>query len=148
MINGFMAGSMRFSNVFSISRCFWKTGGSAGRAKHLRFYQTVVAPGSRYDHRCHSAAAVIVHQLLQPGPKSSFQRSALQSWQLYCKSATRTYKSSSATMEKTAKGFERLPKSVVPINYDITIKPDLVALVFEGSECITLKVNIHCFILG
>jgi len=43
-------------------------------------------------------------------------------------------------MEKTARGFERLPKSIVPINYEITIKPDLVALVFEGSESISLKV--------
>ena len=45
-------------------------------------------------------------------------------------------------MEKTARGFERLPKSIVPINYEITIKPDLVALVFEGSESISLKVSV------
>lgn len=36
--------------------------------------------------------------------------------------------------------FERLPKSVVPINYEITIKPDLVKLSFEGTEIITLQV--------
>lgn len=38
------------------------------------------------------------------------------------------------------KPFERLPKTVVPVHYDITIKPDLVKLVFEGHESVTLKV--------
>ena len=39
------------------------------------------------------------------------------------------------------KAFERLPKSVVPVHYEITIKPDLVKLVFEGHESVTLKVR-------
>lgn len=38
------------------------------------------------------------------------------------------------------KPFERLPKSVVPVHYEITIKPDLVKLVFEGHESVTLNV--------
>ena len=43
------------------------------------------------------------------------------------------------TMEK--KVFKCLPKSVVPIHYDITIKPDLVKLLFEGTENVDLKVK-------
>ena len=38
--------------------------------------------------------------------------------------------------------FERLPKNVQPIHYEITIKPDLVKLVFDGYENVTLKVAI------
>lgn len=38
------------------------------------------------------------------------------------------------------KVFERLPKSVVPVHYEITIKPDLVKLIFDGSESVLLKV--------
>lgn len=44
-------------------------------------------------------------------------------------------------MPVALKSFERLPKSVVPVNYDLTIKPDLNQLVFEGTEDVTLKVN-------
>ena len=40
----------------------------------------------------------------------------------------------------TVKTFERLPKSVVPIHYEIRIKPDLVKLLFEGDETISIKV--------
>ena len=43
-------------------------------------------------------------------------------------------------MSSSVKFFERLPKSVVPVHYDITIKPDLVQLAFEGNEIISLKV--------
>ena len=43
-------------------------------------------------------------------------------------------------MTPPVKAFERLPKNIVPVHYDITIKPDLVKLVFEGHESITLKV--------
>ena len=49
-------------------------------------------------------------------------------------------------MTQSVKAFERLPKSVVPLHYEITIKPDLVKLVFEGHENITLKVYYHVFI--
>ena len=38
------------------------------------------------------------------------------------------------------KPFERLPKTVIPIHYDISIKPDLVRLVFQGKESVTIKV--------
>lgn len=40
----------------------------------------------------------------------------------------------------TVKTFERLPKSVVPVHYEIRIKPDLVKLLFEGDETISIKV--------
>lgn len=43
--------------------------------------------------------------------------------------------------EPNKKPFERLPNSVVPINYDITIKPDLVKFVFSGHEKITIQVK-------
>lgn len=43
-------------------------------------------------------------------------------------------------MTPPVKAFERLPKNIVPVHYDITIKPDLVKLVFEGNESITLNV--------
>jgi len=143
-----MARIFRFSNVFPISGLVLKSENFAGRVKHCRFGQTLVARGSRYNYRCHSSAAVISHQLLQFSSKSPFLQSALQSWQFFSKFAIRTFKSSAAIMEKTARGFERLPKSVVPINYEITIKPDLVALVFEGSESITLKASSLFFVVS
>ncbi|KAL4217239.1 hypothetical protein ACF0H5_023690 [Mactra antiquata] len=37
--------------------------------------------------------------------------------------------------------FQRLPSSVVPVNYDITLKPNLKAFTFEGSESISVKVT-------
>ena len=40
------------------------------------------------------------------------------------------------------KPFERLPANVVPSNYAITLKPDLKAFTFEGSEVISVKVGI------
>ena len=43
--------------------------------------------------------------------------------------------------------FERLPKNVQPIHYEITIKPDLVKLVFDGYENVTLKVAIKYYTL-
>ena len=52
-----------------------------------------------------------------------------------------TLRRETAKMDKPIKTFERLPKSIVPIHYEISIKPDLVKLVFEGSENITLKVS-------
>ena len=45
-----------------------------------------------------------------------------------------------AAVDAVSKVFERLPKSVVPVHYEITIKPDLFKLVFEGTENVTLKV--------
>lgn len=46
----------------------------------------------------------------------------------------------SCKMAPPVKAFERLPKNVIPVHYEITIKPDLVKLVFEGHESVTLKV--------
>lgn len=37
--------------------------------------------------------------------------------------------------------FEKLPKTVVPTNYVLTLKPDLKKLVFEGSTKTTIKVS-------
>ena len=45
-------------------------------------------------------------------------------------------------VDAVSKVFERLPKSVVPVHYEITIKPDLVKLVFEGTQSVTLKVGL------
>ena len=45
-----------------------------------------------------------------------------------------------ATVDAVSKVFERLPKSVIPVHYEITIKPDLFELVFEGTEKVTLTV--------
>ena len=39
------------------------------------------------------------------------------------------------------KPFERLPKNVVPQNYALTLKPDLKAFTFEGSEEISIEVG-------
>ena len=39
------------------------------------------------------------------------------------------------------KDFQRLPTHVLPINYDITLKPDLVKFTFEGSE--KIQVHVH-----
>lgn len=40
------------------------------------------------------------------------------------------------------KKFERLPKDVVPSNYNIRIQPDLTAFTFAGSEEITVQVGL------
>lgn len=69
-------------------------------------------------------------------------------------SVGRTFFTTGPTTNKMAQGepvktFQRLSKSVVPVHYDITIKPDLVKLVFEGTEEISLKVlsNIPTYVL-
>lgn len=36
--------------------------------------------------------------------------------------------------------FKRLPKDVVPSNYNIRLKPDLDAFVFQGQEAIDVEV--------
>ena len=70
---------------------------------------------------------------------------------LYCMSASakattesesrlREDKREHCKMAPPVKAFEHLPKSVVPIHYEISIKPDLFKLVFEGQKSVTLKV--------
>ena len=44
------------------------------------------------------------------------------------------------------KPFERLPVDVVPINYKVELKPDLVAFTFQGKLEITAKVHIQMII--
>ena len=41
------------------------------------------------------------------------------------------------------KKFKRLSKSVKPVNYKITLKPDLEAFTFSGSEEIDIEVSLH-----
>ncbi len=38
------------------------------------------------------------------------------------------------------KPFERLPKKVVPVNYELRLQPDLKNFTFDGNEDITVKV--------
>ena len=45
-----------------------------------------------------------------------------------------------ATKKDYGQVFHRLPKNVIPVHYEISIKPDLFNLAFEGTEIITLKV--------
>ena len=40
-----------------------------------------------------------------------------------------------------AKPFERLPKTITPVNYNIRLKPNLKAFTFEGSEDIDIEVQ-------
>jgi aminopeptidase N len=40
-----------------------------------------------------------------------------------------------------SKEFKRLPTNVVPINYAITLKPNLKSFTFSGTETISVKVN-------
>lgn len=44
-------------------------------------------------------------------------------------------------MAADKKPFSRLPKNVLPVTYDLTLKPDLKAFTFEGIEKINIKVN-------
>ncbi|KAH9396547.1 hypothetical protein TYRP_019569 [Tyrophagus putrescentiae] len=44
-------------------------------------------------------------------------------------------------MATEKKPFSRLPKNVSPTLYDLTLKPDLKAFTFEGTEKISIKVN-------
>ena len=37
--------------------------------------------------------------------------------------------------------FKRLPSTVTPINYDISLKPNLKSFTFTGSQTIKIKVN-------
>ena len=39
------------------------------------------------------------------------------------------------------KEFKRLPSTVTPISYDLTLKPNLKSLTFTGSETIKIKIN-------
>lgn len=38
------------------------------------------------------------------------------------------------------KPFQRLPQTVIPVNYALSFKPDLNALTFSGSEEISVEV--------
>lgn len=40
------------------------------------------------------------------------------------------------------KAFERLPKFVRPVLYDLYLKPDLQKFTFEGKETISINVSI------
>lgn len=44
-------------------------------------------------------------------------------------------------MAAEKKTFSRLPKNVLPVVYDLTLKPDLKTFTFEGIEKINIKVN-------
>ena len=46
----------------------------------------------------------------------------------------------------SGKPFERLPSKVLPVNYAVTLKPNIPAFTFEGSEDIQVKVNISSFL--
>jgi hypothetical protein len=46
---------------------------------------------------------------------------------------TRLYHDLKAEMPE-AKAFERLPKIITPVNYNIRLKPNLKVFTFEGSE--------------
>lgn len=46
------------------------------------------------------------------------------------------------------KHFERLPKSVIPKNYDLFLKPNLTKFTFEGKETIKITVSRNRPILG
>lgn len=49
--------------------------------------------------------------------------------------------SSNGAASKAEKPFERLPTNVVPIHYDITIRPDLVKCTFSGEEAVDIQVK-------
>ena len=53
---------------------------------------------------------------------------------------TRLYHDLKAEMPE-AKPFERLPKTITPVNYNIRLKPNLKAFTFEGSEDIDIEVQ-------
>ena len=44
-------------------------------------------------------------------------------------------------MSTTKKPFEHLPNTVVPVNYDLLLKPDMVKFTFEGEQKITVDVR-------
>ena len=37
--------------------------------------------------------------------------------------------------------FERLPKTVIPLNYDLELEPDLKNFTFKGRAIIDIEVN-------
>jgi aminopeptidase N len=53
----------------------------------------------------------------------------------------RREKSNSNMRGTQSKEFKRLPTNVVPINYAITLKPNLKSFTFSGTETISVKVN-------
>ncbi|KAH9498825.1 hypothetical protein Btru_005237 [Bulinus truncatus] len=50
-------------------------------------------------------------------------------------------KSKASNMSPSKKKFERLPKTVIPSNYKLTLKPDLKKFTFEGSVDILVEVK-------
>jgi len=58
-------------------------------------------------------------------------------------SCRRNFSTNMATKEP----FQRLPTNVIPENYDISLKPNLKAFTFEGSESISVKVRVRRFFI-
>ena len=48
----------------------------------------------------------------------------------------------------SGRAFERLPTTVVPTNYDILWKPDLVKCTFTGTETVNVTVSTQCYTTG
>lgn len=48
------------------------------------------------------------------------------------------------------KPFQRLPNSIIPVNYNIRLKPNLTNFTFEGTEKIELDVSVdqYCLCYG
>ena len=66
-----------------------------------------------------------------------------------CVSGIRSYCVTSDSDDNMAekKTFERLPKCIVPSNYNVTLTPDLEAFTFKGKETISIEVKwLHVYL--